>query len=358
MRHSIHAGLAMSVAVLLATASPALAKKKSNHRTHAQDILKEGAKLYDQGDFDGALAKFNQAYEKFPSPKIFFNLGQVYRGLGRDIDALQSYERFLAEAKNPPATSRREAEDQVVLLRAKVASLDIECNVLGAQIAIDGHPQGTAPLPGPVLLAPGEHQIVVEKEGRTTFQQRLDLQPGKTTRLRALLTENTQTEPSPGAQTGFPVVPPLYGDLPVAASDPGMTVSAKNVAKKGPGAHDGQLGAFGQFERVFVAGLTYGLGYGMEVAAGGLIGHYKGTWLGLRLLLLKGFLKPGLLVAMPMFFVDGKAIPGVEGGALLQVDLFRHLGIYGSVGVSYFPGADSDLKKFWFMPSGGLQVRL
>jgi hypothetical protein len=39
-----------------------------------------------------------------------------------------------------------------------------------------------------------------------------------------------------------------------------------------------------------------GLGYGIEIGAGALTGYSKGTWLGVRYLLLDGAFKPGAVV--------------------------------------------------------------
>ena len=356
MRLDLHCARVALVVVGLGTLiAPALAQKPDS-RTAARELLQEGAQLYDQGDYEGALAKFEQAYQRFRSPKIFFNLGQAYRGLSRNVEAVEAFERFLAEAKYAPAASRQEAESILVALRARVANLEIECDTAGAQVLIDGRVHGTTPVARSILLAPGPHQVVVEKQGRSPFLQRLDLQPGAATRVRAVLAENNEEKILPPAETA--VLPPPDRD---ATSTPSTQVASGQSELKtalSPRTHDGQFGAFVHFERVLVPGLSYGLGHGIEIGAGALIGYYKGTWLGVRYLLLDGALKPGVVVAMPLFIVDGKAVAGIQAGATLQWDWTRHFGLYADLSVSYFPGAAADLGSVWFVPGGGVQARL
>jgi hypothetical protein len=122
--------------------------------------------------------------------------------------------------------------------------------------------------------------------------------------------------------------------------------------------HARQLGLFLQFDRVLVPGVSYGIAGGLEIEAGALIGYYNGARLGLRYLLFEGAVKPGLGLATPLFVVDGKAVAGVEGRAVVQWDFTRHIGAYASLGLSYFPGAASDLGSLWFLPGIGAQVRL
>jgi hypothetical protein len=129
-------------------------------------------------------------------------------------------------------------------------------------------------------------------------------------------------------------------------------------AERGTLPHEGQVGAFVEFERVLLPGLSYGLSHGFEVEAGALLGYYKGTWIGLRYLLLDGAFKPGVFLAMPLFVVAGKAVAGIQGGASLQWDATRHFGLFANLSLSYFPSAASDLGSLWVVPGVGVQVRL
>ena len=52
----------------------------------ARAKLVEGAQLLSRGDYEEALARFQEAYASVPSPKIFYNYGLANKGLGRNAD--------------------------------------------------------------------------------------------------------------------------------------------------------------------------------------------------------------------------------------------------------------------------------
>ena len=130
----------------------------------AQALLKEGTALYERGDFADALAKFEAAYGVYASPKLLFNIGQADRDLGRPVDALQAFEKFLALAPDAAPDVLSEARQSVVDLRDKLGQLRIECATPNATVTIDGKPVGVTPLAQPVWTTVGRHQIAVQRD--------------------------------------------------------------------------------------------------------------------------------------------------------------------------------------------------
>src|SRR5947208_15700174 len=78
----------------------------------ATGLLREGNALYKKGDYTGALEKFQDAYSAVPSPKLLFNIGQAERDLGRTVDAIQAFEKFLADAPDASPKTIAEARGQ------------------------------------------------------------------------------------------------------------------------------------------------------------------------------------------------------------------------------------------------------
>jgi tetratricopeptide (TPR) repeat protein len=79
-------------------------------RARALELFEQSSKLYDQGDFAGAIALLDQAYAAFPEPVILYNLGRTHEGLGNDEAAISAYEKYLAaqpDAKDRGAIARR-----------------------------------------------------------------------------------------------------------------------------------------------------------------------------------------------------------------------------------------------------------
>jgi hypothetical protein len=190
-------------------------------RSAARALLAEGAALFERRDPAAALAKFEQAYALFPSPKIHFNFGQAYRGLGRHAEAITAFQRFLDQATDADASLRQLARTSVEELRAHVATVQVDADVAGAQVAIDGRGVGRTPLGGPLWLEPGVHLLrVTTPDGRTHGEQ-LQLRAGSTLRLTprlapALLPRTSApptqplARPTTAVSTTVAETPPIY----------------------------------------------------------------------------------------------------------------------------------------------------
>jgi tetratricopeptide (TPR) repeat protein len=151
----------------MSDASRAAAAEPDDARSAALTLAREGAQLYAAGDFQGALEKFEQAYGLFPSPKLFFNLGQAWRGLSKPAQALANFERFLAEAKDAPADYRDQAAVQIAELETRVTRVAVACNRSGSVVTIDGVRRGTIPLDRPIPVEPGAHRLTLAWKDET-----------------------------------------------------------------------------------------------------------------------------------------------------------------------------------------------
>jgi hypothetical protein len=149
--------VSLILVTLVAQALPPTATPEQ--KTRAQVLLKEGAKLYEKGSLAPALEKFNQAYAEYPSPKLLFNIGQASRDLGRPAEAMNAFERFLAEATDAPADMTAEAKKSVAELDGKLGKLRIQCATTGAEVSVDGKVVGLAPIADLVWAVPGSHQV-------------------------------------------------------------------------------------------------------------------------------------------------------------------------------------------------------
>lgn len=151
--------------VLLAQTSPEAkgTSTSSPAKEQAQVLLDQGSVLYREGDFEGALAKFNQAYQVYPSPKLWFDIGQAENDLHRPVEALQAFERFLATPSDAPPDAVRDARTAVADLQGKLGALRIQCPNPGAEIELDGKALGPAPLPAPVWALPGRHTLTARR---------------------------------------------------------------------------------------------------------------------------------------------------------------------------------------------------
>jgi hypothetical protein len=78
---------------------------------------------------------------------------------------MDAFERFLAEAHDPPQLLVAEARQSVSELSTELATLRVECALSGAKITLDGKELGVAPLKNPVRVTAGRHQLIAIYEG-------------------------------------------------------------------------------------------------------------------------------------------------------------------------------------------------
>ena len=160
-------------------------------REQATGLLRQGNEALRQGLYLDALKHFQRAYALFPSPKLHFNMGQVYSELGRPLEALDHYERFTAEVKKEDGPEQWNiAYERAFKLRSAIVTVKIQTNVPGALVAVDGQMVGQTPLARPVRLLPGPHAVVVTRKGYERQLLEISLKAGESaTRLVKLLTE-------------------------------------------------------------------------------------------------------------------------------------------------------------------------
>jgi hypothetical protein len=156
-------------------------------KTKAQILLKEGARLYEQGSLVEALEKFNQAYAEFASPKLLYNIGQTCRDLGRPAEAMEAFERFLAEAPDASFDMTAEARNSVAELRVKLGRLHIQCTTPKAEISIDGKVVGLSPLPDLLWATPGKHQVTARHPDTTPAVEDVEVQIGSVDTVNLVL---------------------------------------------------------------------------------------------------------------------------------------------------------------------------
>lgn len=180
---------------LLGTIGQARAQTAADKK-HAQDLQKEGVHLLENGDSRGALKDFEEAIRLFPSPKILFNMGLAHKALGQEVDAVNDFERFLDEAPYAPKQSRNMAEKIISEIRPSLSYVEIGTEDIGSHISIDGHEVGVAPLPRPLAVAPGAHEIRLEKPDMRTAIRSVAPVPGQKLRLFVKLRPTSEVQPA------------------------------------------------------------------------------------------------------------------------------------------------------------------
>jgi len=207
-----------AVLILLAISGSARAGT-GDPRAQAKADLVKGMSLLDQGEYAEALSKFEAAYALVPSPKISFNMGLALQGLARNVQALESFERFLSGATDAPRDKRDQAERYVRDLREKVASITVSTDVGGLEVFVDGTSRGTTPLATPFYVEAGAHQIVAQRAGQPPLVQAFTATAGSA--LTIPLVANTPPQAGPAAPDVVRELPPPVSPPTPVLSTPG-----------------------------------------------------------------------------------------------------------------------------------------
>jgi hypothetical protein len=219
--------LALAGCLLATSGAAAQTSSSEGPKARATALTRDGARAYQAGNYAAALTRFQEAYAVFPSPRLLFNLGQCYGRVDRYVEATESYERFLASAGNAPASARTEAERSLEQMRDKVAHLEVAANVAAAEVWIDGQSRGLTPLPRPVLVATGAHQVLVRKAGAEPFERRLEVVGGTLARIDAELRFPPPAPPPPAAVVAPATPPTLVLAAPAALAPAGWSWSER-----------------------------------------------------------------------------------------------------------------------------------
>lgn len=190
---------------------------QQDKKAQARTKLVEGDRLLKLGEFQQALAVFKDAYDLYPSPKIRYNFGLAYEGMGRNADALEAFDAFLVEATDASPETRDRAVAARNTLMGRVGTLRVVADVEGAAIVVDGRDMGKTAPARELRLDPGPHLLLVDRGGGTApFTQRLDVAAGAAVTVVVHLTAPPAAAGAAGGAEPGPSAP----DVTTAARQP------------------------------------------------------------------------------------------------------------------------------------------
>jgi hypothetical protein len=214
----------------------------AKEKQRATALLRDGASLLEHKDYAEALGKFTEAYGLVPSPKIQFNIGLAQEGLARPAEASRAYQAYVDGATGDTTARRAEAQGRITALRSRVTLLHIASDVTGASVTVDGVDEGTTPMPRPLVVSPGAHQVVLAAPGVAAWTRAIRGEAGATVEVQASLqppaaSPTAETKPEPKPSLGAPPPaeatdsdhPPTLVGKPAAPDDEG----AEPIYKRG-----------------------------------------------------------------------------------------------------------------------------
>lgn len=135
-------------AFLHASASGADARSESDAR------VKEARDLAMKGQYDGALAKYVQAYAIDPQPSVLLGMAIVEHQLGRPAAALAHLRRYL---KTPDPKTEKELRETLLVELSRSTGHVLVKRPRGTELLVDGKPAGDRAVDDVVDVMPGRH---------------------------------------------------------------------------------------------------------------------------------------------------------------------------------------------------------
>jgi hypothetical protein len=144
----------------------------------------EGTRLFKQWRFGDAERAFREALTHADHPIIYLYLSRTLEKQGRLLEAHEALEQALRPHVEPLPPREVEVAGQLrASLESRLAQIEVQCDVPGAEIALDGEHWFTAPGPQRRMTNAGQHLLIARKPGYFPVAEAVSLIPGNRTRV-------------------------------------------------------------------------------------------------------------------------------------------------------------------------------
>ena len=206
---------ALLVGSLLCAAVPAFAEPAPCTESPADCGRKEfeaGIDAYTKGDFQSASDHFKAAHGYRAHPVVLFNWALAEAKLGQHLEALDHFDRVLADPELP-ADLKPKVEEERARTERNVATIEVEASA-GAQVTIDG--AAVSGDPPRVRVNPGDHKVRSVQDGRVLIDRSVRVKSGERLRLTVDQTREVvvQKAKGPAAGGGDTGATPKHGPAP------------------------------------------------------------------------------------------------------------------------------------------------
>jgi hypothetical protein len=171
-------------------------------------LLREGVALRARGRDADALERFSAAWRGARTPRSRGQMGWAAQALGRWRES-EAWLREALEATQDPwvVANRTDLERSLRAVGARLGELQLECDVVGARVLVDGEFVGVTPLREGVRLPIGTVNVRVEAEGHiAVLRESVRIRAGEISRERIALTPEPTTRTREVSRDATPAV--------------------------------------------------------------------------------------------------------------------------------------------------------
>jgi tetratricopeptide (TPR) repeat protein len=166
-----------------------------------------GVTKYNAGDYQGALAKFQEADGILSTPQTYLYIGRTQDHLQDLPDAVDAYQKFLANVPHGMEKDGQDVKARVDQIVATPGKVHVDSTPPGATVFVDGQPQ-PAPTPTDLSVPPGHHHLELRLAHYQSSQ--LDIDVGfASTQSAPMQNLAPEAAPTPVAVTAPPPVAPV-----------------------------------------------------------------------------------------------------------------------------------------------------
>lgn len=142
------------------------AKGAATPEDEVTKLTNDGLKALKTGKAEEARRLLAKAYELRPMYRLAAELGRAEVGVRKFREAAAHLTTAMRDKPdNVPEADVKAWEDALAQATAQLGVLRINVQPLGAEVLVGGQSVGTAPLPGPIFVEPGQVQIEAKAEG-------------------------------------------------------------------------------------------------------------------------------------------------------------------------------------------------
>lgn len=174
-----------------AVLSPGRALCETRKDAEVERLNREMVVLFRQKRYLDAVRVARKLYARTRQVQLLANIGRCFDLMGRDLDALRNYQRFLAATND--VQSREHVLQRVLLVRQRLSLKMREVNLVsrpsGANIFVDGRALSGSKTPATLWLRFGRHRVELRLAGYVTVTRELELDSGAPLTLDLALVE-------------------------------------------------------------------------------------------------------------------------------------------------------------------------
>jgi hypothetical protein len=186
-------------------AGPTEGQATNDANSEARAHFEAGLTAVRQGELVEALREFEAAYAALPNYSVLFNIGQAQAALGRSVQAVSSFERYLEQGGSQLSESRRREVEQLVAQNRKLTGA-LRLNVHSpatVRIWLNGELLSLTEIAEPRAMTVGAHTLLYSHGEGFPTELAVRVEPERTTVVE-ITPAAGGTEPAPNrrAQEG------------------------------------------------------------------------------------------------------------------------------------------------------------